>query len=93
MNKSGLIDIVSRELSTSKAEAARMIDAVTKAIASGVNDEEKVTISGFGTFKKRHRRARVTTNPTTREPVKIKASRSVGFTPSQLLKDSMKERG
>ena len=49
--------------------------------------DENVTIVGFGTFQKKLRAARIGRNPATGEPINIKASTTVGFKPSQSLKE------
>ena len=55
--------------------------------------DEKVAIAGFGTFRRKHRKARRAINPATREPMEIPASTTVGFTPSQALRDALQEAG
>jgi DNA-binding protein HU-beta len=91
MNKSDLIEAVASELESSKAEASKMIEAVINAISDGLKSEEKVAISGFGTFTKKHRAARVGMNPATKEPIQIGESTTCSFKPSQHLKDSLHE--
>jgi DNA-binding protein HU-beta len=87
MNKGQLIDAVAAELGNSKAGAARAVDAVMTSIANGIQVDEAVTIVGFGTFTKKDRPARTGRNPATGEPMQIKASTTVGFKPSQSLKE------
>lgn len=89
MNKSGLVDAVASELDISKADAGRAIEAVVDAISSGLKDDEKVAISGFGTFTKKQRAARTGLNPATKEPIQIAASTTCSFKPSQQLKDAL----
>lgn len=89
MNKGELIDAVAAELNTSKADAARAVDAVLGCIASGLKADEKVTLVGFGTFQKRVRAARTGMNPVTRAPIEIKASKTCGFRPSVQLKGAL----
>ena len=48
--------------------------------------KEPVQIIGFGTFSVVKRAARKGINPQTREPIKIKASKSVKFKPGAKLK-------
>ena len=57
MNKSDLIEAVASELESSKAEASKMIEAVINAISEGLKTEEKVAISGVGTFTKKQPRS------------------------------------
>lgn len=89
MNKGQLIEAVAAELSDSKVAASRAVDAVITSITNGLKHDDAVTIVGFGTFNKRHRGARVVRNPVTGEPVEIKPSNTVGFKPSQNLKQGL----
>jgi DNA-binding protein HU-beta len=89
MNKGELIDQVSTELKTSKAEAGRVVDTVLECITKGIKKEEKVALAGFGTFTKRRRAARMGINPATKEPIKIAASRTCGFKPAAALKETL----
>jgi DNA-binding protein HU-beta len=89
MNKSDLIEAVASELESSKSEAGKVIEAVINAISDGLKTEEKVAISGFGTFTKKHRAARVGMNPATKQPIQIAESTTCSFKPSQHLKDDL----
>lgn len=91
MNKGELLDSIQKSLGNdaSKKDAETALAAVLDSIADGVRKEDTVQIIGFGTFKKKHRAARMGHNPKTREPMQIKASTSVGFSPSAALKKSM----
>ena len=89
MNKGQLIEAVAAELGDSKAGAARAVEAVIASISSGIKVDDAVTIVGFGTFSKKNRPGRVGRNPMTGEPMDIKPSTTVGFKPSQALKESV----
>ncbi|MCL4210056.1 MAG: HU family DNA-binding protein [Phycisphaeraceae bacterium] len=89
MNKGELIEAVAAELGESKAQASRAVEAIIKAISTGVKKDDAVTIVGFGTFQKKTRAARTGRNPATGEPMKIKATKTVGFKPSPSLKSSL----
>ncbi|MBE2283462.1 MAG: HU family DNA-binding protein [Prosthecobacter sp.] len=90
MNKAQLIDEVQKILGgdTTKRAATEALDAVLDAIAGGLK-EGPVMLVGFGTFKPVKRNARMGRNPKTKEPVEIKASSTVRFTPSAALKASV----
>ena len=49
----------------------------------------RVELRGFGTFSARARDGRQGRNPKTGESMPIKASKSVGFKPSSVLKNSL----
>lgn len=89
MNKGQLIEAVASELGNSKAAASRSVDAVIACIAKGLKHDDAVTIVGFGTFSKRNRKARTVRNPSTGEPMLVDASTTVGFKPSQSLKQGV----
>ncbi len=89
MNKGQLIEAVATELDTSKAAASRAVEAVVCSITNGIKHDSSVTIVGFGSFSRRERAARTVRNPSTGEPMEIKATTTVGFKPSQALKEEM----
>ena len=89
MNKAGLVDAVASQLEISKADAGKAIEAVIASISDGLKSEEKVAISGFGTFTKKHRAARTGINPATKEPIQIGESTTCSFKPSQQLKEEL----
>jgi DNA-binding protein HU-beta len=74
---------------TSKRAAADALEAVLSSIAKGIKKDGSVQLIGFGTFKVAKRAARTGRNPKTGEAMKIKASKSVRFTPSSTLKGSL----
>ena len=79
MNKSQLVEYVAGQLHTSKAGASRVVDTVLEAIQAGLLTEGTVTLTGFGTFEVKPRKARVGRNPHTGKPIHIEAGRRVGF--------------
>lgn len=91
MNKGELVEAVQKALGedTSKRAAEDAVAAVLDAIAKGVKKDGAVQLIGFGTFKVKKRAARMGRNPKTGEAMKIKASKSVGFSPSTVLKGSL----
>lgn len=91
MNKGQLIEAVASELGTSRTQAAKAVDAVLRSIQGGVRDSDGVTITGFGTFQKKSRAGRTVRNPATGAPMVLEPSMTVGFRPSQALKDALAE--
>ena len=86
MNKAELITTVAKNTKMSKAAAERAMNLVLESIKRGVKRDGNVTLIGFGTFTVKSRKARMGRNPQTGEPIKIKASRTVGFKPGQAFK-------
>lgn len=89
MNKAELVGAVQKTLSSSKAEAVRAVEAVVAAIGSGLKKGQPVQLVGFGTFKVVHRKARMGVNPKTKQPLKIKASKTVKFSVGKDLKNKL----
>ncbi len=74
----------------SKKEAAAALVSITESITQAFKKKDgKVTLAGFGTFKKVRRKARIGRNPQTGEALKIKARNSVTFKPGQKLKGAV----
>jgi len=89
VNKSHLIQYVARELQTSKLQAGRLVDTVLDGVKDGLKIDGSVTITGFGTFEVKERKARMGRNPHTGAPIPIKAGKRVGFRVGKALKESV----
>lgn len=91
MNKAALIEAVQKILANgaSKAQAERSVDAVIDAIKAGIRKHKQVQLVGFGTFKVINRKARMGVNPKTKQPIKIKASKTVKFAVGKDLKSKL----
>jgi DNA-binding protein HU-beta len=91
MNRGELVEFVVRGLGpgASRAAADRAIGAVLGAIQRGLKKEGKVTLVGFGTFFVRKRRAREGRDPRNGAPIRIAASRTVGFHAGLVLRRSV----
>jgi DNA-binding protein HU-beta len=87
VNKSGLIDAVSKTTSLAKRDAEEAVNAVVHVVSKEVRSGRRVVVAGFGSFNPTHRGARMGRNPRTGAPVSISASRGVRFAASGMLKD------
>jgi nucleoid DNA-binding protein len=92
MNKAELLLIVQKNLGkeASKADADRSVKAVIDGIKAGLKKDQSVQLIGFGTFKVSTRKARTGINPSTKEKMKIKASKVVRFSAGKDLKAKVK---
>ena len=79
MNRAALIDYVQRGMGkeTSRVAADRAVSLVIDGIKDGLQRDKTVQLIGFGTFRVVERKARLGINPKTREPLRIKQSRTV----------------
>jgi len=93
MNKADLIEKIFAQQGpkVSKAQAARALESVISGISASLVRNERVTISGFGTFSSSKRKARVGRNPQTGEPINIPARRVARFTPGKELRRDLEK--
>ena len=83
MNKSQLAEAVAREARLSKIDAVKALNAFVK-VAVG---DEKILLTGLGTFSTVRYPERMGRNPRTGAPVRIPARRAVRFRPSRTIED------
>jgi len=90
MNKGELIDAVAAATGHSKTAVGGVVDATIDEITRALRKGDKVTFTGFGTFERRHREARMGRNPQTGMAVPIAASNVPAFKAGKALKDAVK---
>ena len=80
--KTSLIEEVTAQTQGySRRQVAEIVDAALDTIKQKVASGQNVTLTGFGTFRRSQRAARMGTNIRTREKIRIPAQTSVRFTP------------
>lgn len=91
MNKADLIDEVAARTGQTKVAVAATIGAVMETVIDTVGADGAVTLSGFGTFESRHRRARTGRNPRTGVAVPIPPKRVPVFRPGNAFKEAVQD--
>lgn len=90
INKDALVSSISAKTELSKKDIEvmmeSMLDSITKAIKSG----DKVTLTGFGTFRVSDRAAREGINPQTKAKIQIPAMKVPKFTAGKALKEAVR---
>src|SRR4051794_41834787 len=86
VNKSQLIDALSRHYEGNKRAASHALDSVLDTITREVAKGEKVAITGFGSFEKKVRDARWVRNPSTGQRIKAKKKAVPNFKAGAHLK-------
>ena len=89
MNKTEMIETVSKSADISKAAAGRAVEAMVIAVRGSLKKGQMVTIVGFGTFYVGKRAARSGRNPRTGAAIKIKAAKVPKFRAGKALKDAL----
>jgi DNA-binding protein HU-beta len=90
MNKGELIDAVADATGESKAAVGHVLDATLDTITATLRKGDKVTFTGFGTFERRHRKARMGRNPQTGAEVPIAAANVPAFKAGKALKEAVR---
>ena len=89
MTKSDLVAQIAARANLSKAAAERSLNAMLKAMQEALGSDDKITLTGFGTFSVEERKERQGRNPRTGEAITIEASKGVRFRPGKILKDTV----
>ena len=93
MNKGELVESIASRSGLDKRQAEGALNAFVDAVMDAVKGGDRVAILGFGSFNPRSRSARTGRNPQTGAPVKIAASKSVGFAPGAAFKTTLNGKG
>ena len=86
MNKADLVDQVAVRTGQTKVAVTAAIEAAMEVIIETVAESESVTLSGFGTFEPRQRKARTGRNPRTGDAVPIPPRTVPSFRPGNSFK-------
>jgi DNA-binding protein HU-beta len=91
MTKAELVNLVAetKGLEVTKKDVEGILDLAFDGIAKAVRKDRRFSYPGFGTFTVRTRKARMGVNPQTKKPIKIPASKTVGFKPAPVLKKGL----
>ncbi len=73
MTKAELIAAIAKECKASKAVSEKALNSVTNNITKALKKNDKITLTGFGTFSVTKRKARKGRNPQTGAEINIKA--------------------
>ncbi|MBU1179744.1 HU family DNA-binding protein [Patescibacteria group bacterium] len=92
MNKQQLAEELSSKVAgTSRAQAEKLLDVMTRTITEKLRAGEDVVLAGFGAFSAKKRKGRVGVNPrNVQEKIEIPAVTVAKFKPGKKLKDSLK---
>lgn len=90
MNKADLISAISAETGLSKADAKKAVEAFASTVTNALQNGDKVSLIGFGTFSVAERSERSGINPSTKEPITIAAKKVAKFKPGAELTDAIK---
>ncbi|MDR0544108.1 MAG: HU family DNA-binding protein [Odoribacteraceae bacterium] len=87
MNKAQLIDAIAAKAGLSKADARGALEAFVATVGEALENKEKVSLVGFGSFSVTEKPAREGRNPMTGQKIQIPARRVVRFRAGAKLAD------
>lgn len=90
MNKDALISAIAEKTELSKKDIELVIDTFEEVVTKALRNDEKVTLTGFGTFRVSKRAERAGINPQTKEKIQIPAMSVPKFTAGKTLKEAIK---
>jgi nucleoid DNA-binding protein len=90
INKDTLVHAIMEKTELSKKDVEAVIECMVDEITAELRKGNKVTLTGFGTFKVSNRAARQGINPQTKAAITIPAMTVPKFTAGKTLKEAVK---
>ena len=90
VTKKDLIEVVAKKANLTNKASKDAVKVFLNSIRDSLKRNEKVVLTGFGTFSVRSRKARKGRNPKTGEAIILAARKAPGFTPGKALKKAVK---
>lgn len=92
MNKGELVDRIAQRATVTKKQADAVLSAAIETIMEAVSEGDKVTLVGFGSFERRHRKEREGRNPKTGDKMLIPETEVPAFSAGKLFKDKVAKK-
>ena len=89
MKKTELIAAIAEKAENSKKDAEKALNATIETIIDAVAANDKIQLTGFGTFEQRQRNARTGCDPRTGNTIEIPASKVPAFKAGKAFKDTV----
>ena len=90
VNKGQLVDTIANQTDLSKKEVISVLEALLDTLTEEMRKGNKITLTGFGTFRTAKRAARQGRNPQTGETIQIAAATLPKFKAGKGLKEAVK---
>lgn len=91
VNKSQLIDDISKSTGMPKSTAIKALDAILDSITKKLQSGEDIILVGFGSFSIANRSARIGRNPQTGGKIEIAATKKPVFKAGKGLRDAVNQ--
>ena len=92
MNKAELVSALTEKTGLAKKDNEKVLNSLIETIIEELQNGEKISLVGFGTFEVRDRAERMGRNPKTMEELLIPASKAPTFKAGKALKDAVNNK-
>ncbi len=92
MNKSQLIDKVSKEFNLNRAKAKQLVECILNSIVEILVSKKRIEMRGFGVFKLRKLKGTFVKNPRNHIEVFVGERYTIRFKPSKKLLERLNEK-
>ena len=89
LTKADIAEQIAKKVGYTKLKSAALVNSIFEIIKAGLEDNQKVLITGFGKFSARERRERTGRNPITGEPIVLPPKKVVTFECSGKLRNKI----
>jgi integration host factor subunit beta len=93
MTKAELVERVAAQINLTKKQTEVIVNTLFQSITDSLGEGDKVELRGFGSFRVRHRDARVGRNPKSGEKVEVPAKKVPFFKAGRELRELVDEKG
>ena len=90
MNKKELVEDMAKKSGLSRGSCEKALAAFQESVTTALQNDDSVTLVGFGTFRVLERAARQGRNPATGKELTIEARKVAKFVVGKTLKDIIK---
>ncbi len=89
MNNKEFIAELSRRLGISTKEVTGLVASLNAEVSQQLENENTISIQGFGTFEVKKKLEHVVVNPSTRQRMLVPPKMEIKFKPSAILKEKI----
>lgn len=90
MNNKEFISELSQQLGYTNKDTSLLVSSFVNILTQELQNNNVVTITGFGSFEVKKKLERIIINPATQERMLVPPKLTLSFKPSTLLKDKIK---
>jgi DNA-binding protein HU-beta len=92
MTKARLVSLIAASVGITKRDAAAVLEELGQRVIAATARGERVALPGFGVWTRRKRKARRILDPSTRQPMQLPVSWTIGFRACRNAKAAVSEK-